>query len=157
MVGVAPLCTFPLTCHRFWAQVDGGELTIRADKWPAFLYDKKKYNARKEWVGLFLGETFVCVSILFIISSYPHSHILRVAYVYWSAPRRPRSGHMVLPPQGHTLLQTRREMWTSPTSPRSPRKWLQASFARYVQSIGILDECRVSEIITLGVRVSENQ
>jgi hypothetical protein len=46
----------------FRAQVDRGETVVGANEWPAFLYDKTKYNPAKEWVGLFLGETFVRVS-----------------------------------------------------------------------------------------------
>jgi hypothetical protein len=42
--------------------VDRGDRSIGADEWPAFLYDEKAYNAKKEWVGLFLGETFVRMS-----------------------------------------------------------------------------------------------
>ena len=44
--------------------MDRGEIAIGADKWPAFLYDEGAYDPKKEWVGLFLGETFVRVSLL---------------------------------------------------------------------------------------------
>ena len=47
---------------RFRAQVDRGATVIEADEWPAFLYDEDRINPKKEWVGLFLGETFVRVS-----------------------------------------------------------------------------------------------
>lgn len=62
--------------------MDRGELVIGADKWPAFLYDEDMYNPKKEWVGLFLGETFVRVSP-FHLSFYVIIHgILRLVYVY---------------------------------------------------------------------------
>ena len=51
-----------LTRCRFRAHVDRGEIAIRADEWPAFLYDEDRYDPKKEWVSLFLGETFVRVS-----------------------------------------------------------------------------------------------
>ena len=42
--------------------MDQGELVIGADEWPIFLYDEAEYDPKKEWIGLFLGETFVRVS-----------------------------------------------------------------------------------------------
>ena len=54
--------TFSHLCPRFRSEVDRGNIKIEADQWPAFLYDKAQYNPKKEWVGLFLGETFVRVS-----------------------------------------------------------------------------------------------
>lgn len=56
----------PLTCCRFQARVDRGEIAITADKWPAFLYDEEEYDATDEWEGLFLGETFVRVRLPWI-------------------------------------------------------------------------------------------
>ena len=49
--------------HRFQAQVDRGDIVISADKWPTFLYDEVEYDENDEWKGLFLGETFVRVSL----------------------------------------------------------------------------------------------
>jgi hypothetical protein len=49
--------------YRFRARVDRGEITIGADEWPTFLYDEDVYDPKKEWIGLFLGETFVRVSL----------------------------------------------------------------------------------------------
>lgn len=43
--------------------MDRGEIVIKADEWPAFLYDEDVYDGNREWVGLFLGETFVRVSL----------------------------------------------------------------------------------------------
>lgn len=48
--------------YSFRARVDQGELVIGADEWPIFLYDETKYDPKREWTGLFLGETFVHVS-----------------------------------------------------------------------------------------------
>ncbi|KAF9643154.1 hypothetical protein BDM02DRAFT_3192108, partial [Thelephora ganbajun] len=50
----------------FQAKVDRGEIVIEADEWPVFLYNEEEYNKTKEWLGLFLGETFVrgCICIL---------------------------------------------------------------------------------------------
>ena len=48
--------------NRFRAHVDRGNVTIDANEWPAFLYDDTMYDPKQEWVGLFLGETFVRVS-----------------------------------------------------------------------------------------------
>lgn len=42
--------------------MDRGGIVIGADEWPAFLYDEEMYDYNKEWLGLFLGETFVRVS-----------------------------------------------------------------------------------------------
>ena len=56
--------TFSLA-PRFRAQVDRGDIVIEADEWPTFLYDEAVYDSNKEWVGLFLGETFVRVSPLY--------------------------------------------------------------------------------------------
>ncbi|KAF9642611.1 hypothetical protein BDM02DRAFT_3192953 [Thelephora ganbajun] len=49
------------------AKVDRGEIMIGADEWPAFLYDEEEYNKAKEWLGLFLGETFMCGCICILI------------------------------------------------------------------------------------------
>ena len=49
--------------HRFQAQVDRGDIVINADKWPTFLYNEVEYDQDDEWKGLFLGETFVRVSL----------------------------------------------------------------------------------------------
>lgn len=51
-----------LIWNRFQAHVDRGDIVINANEWPAFLYNETMYNPKKEWVGLFLGETFVRVS-----------------------------------------------------------------------------------------------
>ena len=50
-------------CCSFRAKVDRGEIVIGADEWPVFLYDEDIINPEKEWIGLFLGETFVHVSL----------------------------------------------------------------------------------------------
>lgn len=52
--------------------MDEGKIAIKADEWPAFLYDEDVYDPNKEWVGLFLGETFVRVK--------PHYSPLHPAY-----------------------------------------------------------------------------
>jgi len=54
---------------------------IGADEWPMFLYDEDMYNPKKEWVGLFLGETFVRVSPSYPPSPLAH-RIFRLAYAY---------------------------------------------------------------------------
>jgi len=36
---------------------------IGANEWPVFLYDKDTINPKKDWIGLFLGEKFVCISL----------------------------------------------------------------------------------------------
>lgn len=53
--------------------MDRGELVIGADEWPVFLYDEEMYDKNKEWVGLFLGETFVRVSRHCLLPVYDHS------------------------------------------------------------------------------------
>jgi len=62
--------------YRFRAQVDRGDIVIGADEWPTFLYNEERYDYNREWIGLFLGETFVRVSpsyplIIFDHSQYP--------------------------------------------------------------------------------------
>ena len=61
--------------------MDKGDIVIGADEWPMFLYDEDMYNPKKEWVGLFLGETFVRVSPPYPLSPLTHC-IFRLAYAY---------------------------------------------------------------------------
>ncbi|KAF9642332.1 hypothetical protein BDM02DRAFT_3133155 [Thelephora ganbajun] len=59
--------TYLSDSEEFQAKVDRGKIVIGADEWPAFLYDEEEYDESKEWLGLFLGETFVCGCICILI------------------------------------------------------------------------------------------
>ena len=65
--------------------MDCGEIVIEADEWPAFLYNEEKYNPKKEWIGLFLGETFVRVSP-FCPSSLPLLTVSQGLYMHIDWP-----------------------------------------------------------------------
>ena len=104
---------FPPVCHRFQAQVDRSEISIGADEWPMFLYDEDMYDPKKEWTGLFLGETFVHMSpsiYYFFINTH---NSLRCAYVSWSALQQHRTGHMAYHLQEHTPPQIKKGMLIS--------------------------------------------
>lgn len=122
--------SFLLAYSRFQAQVDRGEIIIDANEWPAFLYDEEQYDENKEWVGLFLGETFVRVSLPKLPFHSTTHNVTRHAYAYWLDPQPLKSGRTAHPPPGHMLPHKRKVMPIETTSHISPEKSSQASCAR---------------------------
>lgn len=61
-----------LTHNRIKDKLKSGELLVRGDQWPIFLYRDSSYNPEDPWDGLLHSSLLVCVSFLHYSFSFLH-------------------------------------------------------------------------------------
>lgn len=60
--------------YRIKAKLKSGEMYVRGDQWPVFLYDDNKFDPENPWKGLLCNHILVLVSFALMLS--PHIYYM---------------------------------------------------------------------------------